>query len=431
VKALLRGFLLALAAAIVGYFVWDRVEAHRLASDISAIAARGEPVDLSSLDAPLPTPQHVEAAQLYADAAARAREISQRDLSMTRLDVDAVVGKIDVPELEETYRKDAPALQLLDRATTLPFAGFGDTIDGPDWVNVSGLQALSALSALRSDLLAYRGDGDAAVRSLIAAIGVQRTFVDLFTRSIVAARQFGSLRILLRHATPSAASLEALQRAFANLPDEDGLARDLMLRRARLIEQQSDRIGMTGVSKMAAFAFHPFLTRWVRLQIEQFPEVIAAAREDWPDKVASLSTLEANNTPGSRNPLRNILSGRPVSLAAQSANPFAAGLNLAIRRVAIAALAVERYRRAHDGALPPSLDALVPTFLTAVPIDPFTGRPLVYKPGKDSYLLYSADINRNDDGGALYGTGSLNPMPRPRLRDFGIKVPLAARPGAQ
>ena len=117
--------------------------------------------------------------------------------------------------------------------------------------------------------------------------------------------------------------------------------------------------------------------------------------------------------------------------AALSATPAAAGLNLAMRRVAIAALAVERYRRAHDGALPPSLDALVPALLPAVPIDPFTGHPLVYKSGKDSYLLYSADMNRNDDGGALYGTGSLNPMPLPRLRDFGIKVPLVARQGAQ
>ena len=46
-----------------------------------------------------------------------------------------------------------------------------------------------------------------------------------------------------------------------------------------------------------------------------------------------------------------------------------------------AAVAVERYRRAHGGALPPSLDALVPEYLPAVPRAARTGAPLVYEPG--------------------------------------------------
>src|SRR4030095_11026454 len=106
---------------MVGYMAWGRVEAYRLERDIKAIAARGEPIDLSSLDAPPPTPAHEEAARLYADAAARAREMAQQDARLTRTDVDAVVGRVEVGEIESTFRKDAPALQLLDRATTLPF----------------------------------------------------------------------------------------------------------------------------------------------------------------------------------------------------------------------------------------------------------------------------------------------------------------------
>src|SRR4030095_14070754 len=142
---------------MVGYMAWGRVEAYRLERDIKAIAARGEPIDLSSLDAPPPTPGHAaaarpdaaaltpaheEAARLYADAAARAREMAQQDARLTRMDVDAVVGRVEVGEIESTFRKDAPALQLLDRATTLPFAGFGDIDDGNDRINVAGLQAL-------------------------------------------------------------------------------------------------------------------------------------------------------------------------------------------------------------------------------------------------------------------------------------------------
>ena len=46
-----------------------------------------------------------------------------------------------------------------------------------------------------------------------------------------------------------------------------------------------------------------------------------------------------------------------------------------------AAVAVERYRRANGGVLPPTLDALVPDYLPAVPRAARTGEPLVYEPG--------------------------------------------------
>jgi hypothetical protein len=314
----------------------------------------------------------------------------------------------------------------------MPFAGFGDFVEGPDWINTQGLQALSALSTLRADLLAYRGDGDAAAKSLVAAVRVQRTLPDLFSRYNIATRQFGSLRILLRHAAPSPAALEGLQQAFAELSDEDGVDRDLMLRRARLIEQQEDTLYPGGISRAAAFVFHPFLKYRVRVQIEQFPDVIAASRLPWPDKYSTLAAMAASVTQGTnRSALRNMLSGRTINVAAMSAAPAFAGINLVVRRVAIATVAIERYRRAHGGALPASLGALVPAYLPAVPIDPFSGGAIVYKPSADGYLVYSIDANRIDNGGQLYGTGSMSTTAAPRTRDFGIKVPLAPRPVRQ
>jgi hypothetical protein len=430
VKALVRGFLLAVAALLAGYVVWDRVEAWRIGRDITAIAARGEPIDLASLDAPLPTAQHQEAARLYAEAARRARDIAQQDFRLGRLDLDAVVGQpVNVAELEETFRPDAPPLQLLDRATTLPFAGFGDTSDGPEWVTTQGLQSLNALAALRADLFAYRGDGDAAARALSAAVGIQRTQMETFNRYVTGTRQLGSLRILLRHSTPSDAALESLQQAFAALPDEDTLVRELMLRRARLIDERSGGFFPGTVSGPAAFLFHPFLARMVRVQIELYPEAIAAARQPWPDKFATLSTLGASSAPrGGRSALRNALTGDWPNMAALSTSPDSAGRNLALRRVAVTTIAIERYRRRHAGRLPDALDALVPAYLSAVPRDPFSGGPIVYKPAGDSYQVYSVDTNRVDNGGSFYGTGSLNPMPQPKERDFGLKVPLTPRP---
>jgi hypothetical protein len=149
----LRALLIAFVAGLAGYVTWDRIEAHRLAAGVAAIAARGEPIDLSSFERTPSTAQEQEAAQLYAEGAARAREIIQQDGILPRVDVDAVIAHVEVADIESRFRRDGPAMQLLDRATVLPFAGFGDALDGPEWASTQGLQALAALAALRSDLL--------------------------------------------------------------------------------------------------------------------------------------------------------------------------------------------------------------------------------------------------------------------------------------
>jgi hypothetical protein len=97
---------------------------------------------------------------------------------------------------------------------------------------------------------------------------------------------------------------------------------------------------------------------------------------------------------------------------------------LTSRRVAVAVIAVERFRRAH-GDLPPSLDALVPAFITAVPEDPFSGKPLLFRKEADGYVVYSVDLNRRDDHGTLTGHGSgAERNLAAQLRDLGIRVPL-------
>ena len=66
------------------------------------------------------------------------------------------------------------------------------------------------------------------------------------------------------------------------------------------------------------------------------------------------------------------------------------------------AVALERYKAA-KGDYPATLDALVPTFLEEVPLDPFTARlTLTYRPEpKDGrpFVLYSFGPNALDDGG--------------------------------
>jgi hypothetical protein len=68
----------------------------------------------------------------------------------------------------------------------------------------------------------------------------------------------------------------------------------------------------------------------------------------------------------------------------------------AARRLLLTDLAIRVYRQEH-GSDPPDLNALVPSILKSVPIDPYSDRPLQYrKRGKDG-VAYSFGPDRDDD----------------------------------
>jgi len=68
-------------------------------------------------------------------------------------------------------------------------------------------------------------------------------------------------------------------------------------------------------------------------------------------------------------------------------------------RVLITRLAIRRFE-IDQGRLPGSLEELAPRYLPAVPRDPFSGGPLVYRRSAEGYRLYSLGKNRLDDGGS-------------------------------
>ena len=71
-------------------------------------------------------------------------------------------------------------------------------------------------------------------------------------------------------------------------------------------------------------------------------------------------------------------------------------------RAARTALAIQRYRLAHNNALPSRLDDLVPAFLDAVPTDPFGGKPLRYQQRPAGFVVYSVGRDGVDNGGKEY-----------------------------
>ena len=58
-----------------------------------------------------------------------------------------------------------------------------------------------------------------------------------------------------------------------------------------------------------------------------------------------------------------------------------------------------RLFKSRAGSYPESLEELVPRILTEVPIDPFMGKPLVYRREGEGFIVYSLGSNQKDDGG--------------------------------
>jgi hypothetical protein len=99
---------------------------------------------------------------------------------------------------------------------------------------------------------------------------------------------------------------------------------------------------------------------------------------------------------------------RPSTLMAKQLAPalYTAESKLArheaIRRMARVAVALERHRLRH-GAHPESLTALVPDFLSEIPLDPMTGTQFLRYQRLDdgTFNLWSVGLNGRDDGGVM------------------------------
>jgi len=76
----------------------------------------------------------------------------------------------------------------------------------------------------------------------------------------------------------------------------------------------------------------------------------------------------------------------------------------AMHQAALAAVVAERYRRAH-GRFPNNWSELVPVFLPAPLVDPFTGKPLVLKTSEEGFLVYSLGPDEIDHEGKQRNTG--------------------------
>jgi hypothetical protein len=125
----------------------------------------------------------------------------------------------------------------------------------------------------------------------------------------------------------------------------------------------------------------------------------AAAGEPYTAIAPRLVSLRAGSTKrNAYDRLRFPVVSSIFAIADSVSRPFRVETD---RSLAICAVALKRFHLRH-GAYPPSLEALVPEFLSSLPIDYMDGKSLKYRLNEDkSFTLYSVGEDGKDDGGNL------------------------------
>jgi hypothetical protein len=68
----------------------------------------------------------------------------------------------------------------------------------------------------------------------------------------------------------------------------------------------------------------------------------------------------------------------------------------------LAVIAIQRFKQ-EKGRLPDDLQEVVSArYLTFLPMDPYSNKPLVYKKTENDFTLYSFGLDFDDDGGKTY-----------------------------
>jgi hypothetical protein len=254
-----------------------------------------------------------------------------------------------------------------------------------------------------------------------------------------------SLHLVLSWGTAAPAWLEKLQREFTSLADDRAVEKRMRHERAYwlsftlpgVFSEEPARFGPHSTSPLEAIArrlVRPLRDHRLVEELSEFDEALNIAKRPWPeiieDAASFVSSHRASRSPSLRPGLIDSLTrplGAHVASRVMTSYFEAIAESLARARASIGALAVARFQHDHKGELPAALQQLVPAYLPAPLIDPYTGSELRYWHDCGGFKVYSVGINRKDDGGQWEQHSDLEQSRRGKPADVGIDVGLRPR----
>jgi hypothetical protein len=433
--------LVLTAMAVLAFLILaDYLVERKLGNEIIKISRANEPITFLDLQPPLSQNGTGEDAAVYYQEALSSVPISDPE-NLNKLNTFYRKNIISLPanqfpsEINEKVAQNMvklqPVLEKLDKAGDLPLSRFDIGLEQGMKVcktRLNSVQAAFFLLSLRTLHLILKSEDDAAADSMVTMLKLLRvldsypTMVLHTTKSLLVANACQDIHLLLEQAHPSEKALAKLQDALSQTIPANTLERMFFAERAYQLEIARNLLPDNIASRFLQNNVPPLPERLslpssrlgrlrVRLAsihyLRDMAKLIAATQHPWPqplDTTAAKMPLLAEKPVG-------LLSGGAVFIRLTAET-------LALVRCTILTVAVERYRRKH-GELPSSLDDLHPTYIDSLPLDPFTGKELLFSRDEKAYVVYSVGANRKDDGGSIIRKTEEN-----RPLDCGLRIRL-------
>jgi hypothetical protein len=350
---------------------------------------------------------------------------SEEDLSsdLIRLGSLAPLSAKQVAALKEALAKNAPPLREASRLADLPTGRYPEAftggICGTPLLHLETIVALKQLLFCDALKHIHDGDLDAALRSDRAllnsgrSIGDEPTSHSQLIRASLHMLDAQALERILAHGQPSDAAMKETQLLFEDEGNQNLLlqgARGLRAGRQELMQlileskadlNQLQRVSDTGERALAKYV-NDYFTNSTALQASMVRKLHAWLL-NYLTYFVAIAKLPQDKQPESLQVLLSTLADCPKAgrILVPELSNFVLNFNVSqvFQRCSAVALALERYRQA-KGAWPESLNALVPSYLSAVPLDPFDGKPLRYRqyPG-EGVVVYSIGTDGKDNEG--------------------------------
>ena len=426
-----RTLALVLILTMGGIIVWEFSSHHE--TPLDAMRKKGYPVTLAELNAWYkPVPEAQNNARFYEEAFAL--PVLRNLEEIPWLERGRALFVEDRKELSELLVTNQLALRLLHSAQATNRCRYSEDLNKllSAYQN-PGFRVLNGVRLLAIEALLHAADGDSqqATSSFLAA----GTLADSFAEepSVISQILRGACwRVLVRRLEHGIAltqmteeQLASLQRMVVQAERPEALLRGLVGEQAMGIAAFADAFNvmeyarqpaslsvrlkdslLIGLSKTTG-AFE----RDRKFYLDCIEKSVAAASLPFPERL-KLGLQIPNPRAAPRYSMMTAI------LLPKLAELFASEADTTARlRSAQMALAVERFRRRHEGRLPARLEELVPDYCKAVPVDLFDGKQLRFRTFASGYVIYSIGPDGRDDDGA-----EPDPNNSQAPHDIGFKV---------
>jgi hypothetical protein len=411
---------------VVAFAIWRAGLASANERRFKAIQAAGEPSNSRELNAWYEAVDPAEnAALVWLDGISKLDPPLEKNKPRPwdRITLPTRGKRLDAAQLKEAeplLAQNKEALALFRKAAALKKSRYPVDLNQSIYADLSHLTPLKAAGQfLRLESLVHASSnrsGEAA-ESILAILGAGRSLaqepvlISQLVRAALCSIAVISTERALNLVPFTETQLASLQAGFAEMETPDIAYRALIGERANSAtimnspnqitppvhesEGQENMQGMHDVVSSPVTRLTGFFQRDLGFFLDAMATNIAFSKLPDPEKFKTRTNADAMDLRARRG--YYILSS--LLLPALSKTFERDADHRARARVAQTAMAVERYRLANQGKLPPKLNALVPKFLSAELVDPFDGETVRYVTKAAGYVVYSVGPDGTDDEG--------------------------------